>query len=174
MQKEEYFQGIINAIDPVNAEYISRDQDTMRCFEMLEMYMQKGRLDMAAFTFREAKAQIADFKKRWLTPANIKPGDGVTICLWTDRYAATVTKVTKTTVTVRRDKAILDPDFKPERIPGGFAGHCINNYDQRYFYKPDPYGDVYRFSWSRKYQTYGQPNSLRLIKGRHEFYDFNF
>lgn len=55
MQKEEYFQGIINAIDPVNAEYISRDHDTMSCFEMLEMYMQKGRLDMAAFTFRKLK-----------------------------------------------------------------------------------------------------------------------
>ena len=56
-----------------------------------------------------------------MTPANIQVGDGVTVNLWSDRYAATVIKVTKSSVTVRRDKATLNPDFKPEWIPGGFA-----------------------------------------------------
>ena len=30
-----------------------------------------------------------------MTPANIQVGDGVTVNLWSDRYAATVIKVTK-------------------------------------------------------------------------------
>ena len=109
-----------------------------------------------------------------MTPANIQLGDGVTVNLWSDRYAATVIKVTKSSVTVRRDKATLNPDFKPEWIPGGFAAHCTNQEEQSYTYEPDESGTVYTFRWSNKYQRYGQPGNLSLSKGRHEFYDYNF
>lgn len=114
------------------------------------------------------------FRERFLTPASIQVGDGVTVNLWSDRYAATVIKVTKSSVTARRDKATLNPDFKPEWIPGGFAGHCTNQDEQTYSYEPDENGMEYTFRWSRKYQRYGQPGNLTLSKGRHEFYDYNF
>ena len=52
-----------------------------------------------------------------LTPATVQVGDGVTICYWSDRHAATVIKKTPLSLTVRRDKATLDPSFKPEWIP---------------------------------------------------------
>lgn len=98
----------------------------------------------------------------------------MTICYWSDKHAATVIKKTPFSLTVRRDKATLDPGFKPEWIPGGFAAHCTNQDEQTYTYEPDPDGDVQTFRWSNKYGTYGQPGDLRLIKGRHEFYDYNF
>ena len=49
---------------------------------------------------------------------------------------------------------------------------CIR--DRSYTYEPDPDGQVMTFRWSNKYGTYGQPGNLRLIKGRREFYDYNF
>lgn len=84
------------------------------------------------------------------------------------------TDYAKNSVTVRRDKATLNPDFKPEWIPGGFAAHCTNQEEQSYTYEPDESGTVYTFRWSNKYQRYGQPGNLSLSKGRHEFYDYNF
>lgn len=172
--KIESIQRIIFAIDPVNAVYIMQEPEVMKEFEWATHYYLKGRLDMAAYTFARAKELVRSFGERRLTPANVKVGDGVTVNLWSDRHAATVIKVTKNTVTVRRDTATLNPDFKPEIIPGGFVGHCINQDEQTYTYKPDEKGTVYTFHWSKKYRRYGQPGNLTLSKGRHEFYDYNF
>ena len=43
------------------------------------------------------------------------------------------------TIWMQEDTATLD-DWKPEFIPGGFAGHCVNNAEQRYAYQPNPDG----------------------------------
>lgn len=172
--RENSIQTIVVAIDPVNAEYIMQNDEIVRTFHIAAKYTREGKTDMAARAFKEAKEKVALFRERFLTPANIQVGDGVTVNLWSDRYAATVTKVTKSTVTVRRDKATLDPNFKPEWIPGGFAAHCTNQEEQSYTYEPDESGTVYTFRWSNKYQRYGQPGNLSLSKGRHEFYDYNF
>ena len=140
----------------------------------IEFYKSLG-FEVILETYNEkAKEKVALFRERFLTPASIQVGDGVTVNLWSDRYAATVIKVTKSSVTARRDKATLNPDFKPEWIPGGFAGHCTNQDEQTYSYEPDENGMEYTFRWSRKYQRYGQPGNLTLSKGRHEFYDYNF
>ena len=126
------------------------------------------------FFLETAEQNLKDYFARRLFPEDVQIGDGVTICLWSDMYAATIIKKTDRTVTVQRDKAILDPNFKPEWIPGGFAGHCTNQDEQTYTYERDPNGELYRFHWSDKHCTYGRPGNLRLIKGRHEFYDYNF
>lgn len=103
----------------------------------------------------------------------IEVEDGVTICLYSDRHAATVIRKTKTTITVRRDKAIRDPNFKPEFIPGGFCAHCTNQDEQTYTYERDPQGNVSTFYWSEKFGRW-QRESITLMPGRHEFYDYNF
>ena len=105
--------------------------------------------------------------------AELKPGDGITIYLFTDSHAYTVIKRTAKTITVRRDKATLDPDFVPEIIPGGFAGHCINQADQKWSYERDPEGKTKTIHWSDKLGRFaylGEPIGI----GRHEFYDYNF
>ena len=172
--KTESIQRMIIAIDPVNAEYIMQNFNIMDDFCRVARYVREGNLKMAAWLLKRTKIDVAKFKERYLTPSNIHVGDGVTVNLWSDRHAATVIKVTKSTVTVRRDKATLSPDFKPEFIPGGFAAHCTNQDEQKYTYEPDENGRQYTFRWSKKYQRYGQPGNLTLSKGRHEFYDYNF
>ena len=144
-------------------EYVGRSQDKEEPFN--------GYHEQA---IENALKRAGELHERILTPATAKVGDGATICYWSDREACTIIKVTKSTVTVRRDKAKLDPDFKPEFIPGGFSAHCTNQGEQTYTYEPDPDGHVTTFHWSKKFGTYGTPGNLRLIRGRHEFYDYNF
>lgn len=172
--RKEYIERIIQAIDPQNAEYIMQDGELVRDFMRAAEYLRKGNVKLAVFVLKNAKRKVSEFSSRYLTPANIRVGDGVTVNLWSDRHAATVIRVTRATVTVRRDKATLNPDFKPELIVGGFVGHCTNQNKQSYTYQPDSDGEEYIFHWSRKFQRYGQPGNLTLSKGRHEFYDYNF
>lgn len=119
----------------------------------------------------ELKFCIAREKNR-----EIEVGDGVTICLWSDSHAGTVIKRTKTTLTVQRDKAIRDPNFKPEWIPGGFSAICTNSEEQSYTYERDPKGEIYMCHWSEKHGRFqsGSDGSIRVARGRHEYYDYNF
>ncbi len=129
---------------------------------------------IAEDVLRELEDDIRQYGEYHLTPANAKVGDGATVYLYSDSHAGTIVKVTKCTVTVRRDKAILNPNFKPEIIPGGFCGHCTNQNEQSYTYEPDENGVLTTVYWSKKYNQYGLPGNLQLGKGRHEFYDYNF
>ena len=126
------------------------------------------------YTYRYAEERIDRVANYILCPANVKVGDGVTVHLWSDAHAATIIKVTKCSVTVQYDTATLDPNWKPEWIAGGFAGHCVNQDEQTYTYERNPKGRIETYRWSNKYGSYGTPGNLRLTKGRHEFYDYNF
>jgi hypothetical protein len=103
-----------------------------------------------------------------------KPGDGATICHFSDRTACTVVRVSPSGITlwIQRDIATLD-DWKPEIVPGGFSGHCVNNDSQRYAYQPDPGGTMHR-ARLRKDGRYRTTNNERVIPGRHHFHDYNF
>lgn len=103
-------------------------------------------------------------------------GDGATICLWSDREACTVVRRTAKTLVVQRDKAIRDPEFKPEWVPGGFSAICTNCEEQRWTYERDPNGATTRFHWSEKFGGWqaGSDGSIKLARGRHEYYDYNF
>lgn len=172
--RKESITAIVESIDRANARYILQDDRVVRNFEWASEYLRTGKRKMAVYSFMQAKREVQKYRERFLTPANIQAGDGVTVNLWSDRHAATVIRVTKKTVTCRRDTAVLSPDFKPDWIVGGFAAHCTNQDEQSYSYKPDENGEEYTFYWSEKYQRYGQPGKLFLTKGRHEFYDYNF
>jgi hypothetical protein len=127
---------------------------------------------------RETSRKIEGLKQQLRTELNreIEVGDGVTLHLWSDAHACTVIAKTKTTITIQQDKATLDPNFKPEWIAGGFAGHCTNQSEQTYTYERDPNGQIYRCRWSEKngcFQT-GGDGSMKITRGRREFYDYNF
>ena len=172
---ENYLERIARAIDPVNAEYIVRNRDIVEEYCYLRDRLKAKHFDLALYTLKNLKRMISQYGEVKLLPTNVKVGDGVTVNLWTDRYAATIIKVTKCSLTVRRDRAIRDPEWMPKYLPGGFSAYCFNNDDQRYIaYEPDEAGSIYTFRWSGKYQRYGRPGDLTLSKGRHEFYDYNF
>lgn len=103
----------------------------------------------------------------------IKVGDGVTLRLYSDAEAYTVIKRTASTITVQRDKATLDPNFKPEWVAGGFAGHCTNQNDQTYTYERNEKGDIKTLRFSKKFGRFMYLEKAILL-GRHEFYDYNF
>jgi hypothetical protein len=105
-----------------------------------------------------------------------KVGDGATQWIGTDGRAYTVIKVSPSgkTITLQRDKATIDPAFKPDFHPGGFVGHVSNQHDQRWTCEPDPSGQVITARLTtRGWKT---PGSTRadIRPGRREFYDYNF
>jgi len=118
----------------------------------------------------ELKKQIEAENRR-----DVQVGDGVTLYLYSDSWACTVIAKTKNSITLQRDKATLDPDFKPEFIPGGFSAHCINNSDQSYSYERDPNGATYKAYWSEKEGRYKcWQGEAPVGNGRNERYDYNF
>jgi hypothetical protein len=108
----------------------------------------------------------------YLKLGDAKVGNGATYCMYSDRIACTIIKVTAKTITLQEDKAIQLTD--PVIIPGGFAGHCINNNDIKYSYERDLMGSVKVARWSAKQQKYIVDGYAPVIAGRHKFYDYNF
>tara|TARA_R110000782_G_scaffold176984_2_gene267914 strand:+ start:249 stop:617 length:369 start_codon:yes stop_codon:yes gene_type:complete len=52
--------------------------------------------------------------------------------LWSDVEPNEIIKrVSDITLEIRAMDAVSSPDWKPEIISGGFAGHCVNNNDQK-------------------------------------------
>lgn len=172
---KDQIEKMVNEIDAVNAEYIlnsARMEDRMK---MAHYYEENNKTGMVGYMVKEMEEFANEFDSRFLTPANVKVGDGVTMHLWSDSQAGTIIKVTKTTVTVQRDHATMDENFKPEFVAGGFAGHCTNQNSQTYSYERNENGATYTFRWSNKFNKFQNKQSgMRLSKGRREFYDYNF
>ena len=183
-------ESLINGIDPKNAEYILADHNITDKFESIGRWESKDPICLSVLNENDNQAErckrvaemlrkdleklIRQFDGSHLTPTNAKVGDGATVNLFSDRHAGTIIKVTKATITIRQDRAILDPKFKPEWIPGGFAAHCTNQENQSYTYEPDENGSETTIHWSKKFNRYGTPGNVTASKGRHEFYDYNF
>jgi len=68
----------------------------------------------------------------------------------------------------------LSGSFKPEFVSGGFAGKCINQEEQTYTYERDPNGTKIVARWSENEGCFRVGGTLRVVNGRHEFYDYNF
>jgi hypothetical protein len=166
---------MVKNIDEINAEYILNNNSFEKKLGTAERFEAEDNDKMVKFMLEEIAEYAKQYNEQYLTPANIKVGDGVTMHLYSDAHAGTVIKVTKTTVTVQRDKATLNPNFKPEFVVGGFAGHCTNQNEQTYTYEQNPNVETVVFRWSTKYGSYrNNAQGRKLMKGRHEFYDYNF
>lgn len=68
----------------------------------------------------------------WVVVRPVKPGDYLNHHGYSDVHPYKVVRVTASgkTAYVREVEATLNPTWKPDIIPGGFAGHCQNNYSQ--------------------------------------------
>ena len=104
---------------------------------------------------------------------SLEVGDHASVRLWTDEDPCTVIRKTKTTITVRYDKAEKDPNWKPEWITGGFSAICTNDHDQQWIITEDPEGHTETFYWSSKSNAYTH-NGCRVTPGWHKYYDYNF
>lgn len=97
-------------------------------------------------------------------PEDLAVGDGVSMCYFSDRHAATVIKRTPKTVTVQQDIA--------QRTDQRGMGDA-----QDYEYTRNTNGGLTKFSL-RKNGTWravgGSDRGTYLIFGREEYYDFTF
>lgn len=127
------------------------------------------------FYKRGADPDYTDIVESWyrMFKERCKVGDGATIHYWSDAEAYTIIKKTPKTLVLRRCKATLSPDFKPEFILGGFSAHCTNQEEQTYIYEDNPDGEIIRVYWSEKEGRY-KNGDLWVSPGRHKFYDYNF
>lgn len=140
-------------------------------------------------TYDELKAEIMDMRDRvddwrerndqedkmireWYQELEV--GDRAHICHYSDITPCTVIKRTKASITVRHDDGDLDPNWKPDIIPGGFAGHCVNNHDQKWILREDPNGCIETFRWSSRRGCFKNQADERVIPGWAKFYDYNF
>lgn len=94
---------------------------------------------------------------------------------WSDVKPFEVLSITKSgyTATLRAMKAERDPSWTPDVVPGGFAGHCINNNEQRWIITPDPKGFILKVRRTKA----GWRNGHTRFVAAHEpckFYDYNF
>jgi hypothetical protein len=76
----------------------------------------------------------------------------------------------KTGIIVESYTAEKDLEWKPEIIPGGFAGHCVNNRSQRWIFKPIQGGEKIRLRVSNRFKKDG----FRIQDEPYKFYDYNF
>lgn len=108
----------------------------------------------------------------WLDFVNgMEVGDHASVKLWSDEEPCTVIRRTAKTITVRYDKAELDPNWKPEWIPGGFSAICTNNSEQKWIITEDPNGSTETFRMTKRGWEH---NGCRLTPGWHKYYDYNF
>jgi hypothetical protein len=119
-----------------------------------------------------AKAQAAERERRGYAH-QFKVGDGATTHIGSDAQAWTVVKVSPSgkTITIQGDNATLDPDWKPDFLPGGFVGHVANNHSQTYTYERNPNGPT---RTARLTKRGWSSNGLPVTKGRRYFHDYNF
>ena len=101
-------------------------------------------------------------------------GDHAHVSLWSDIEPVTIIAKTKTTLTVRYDKAERDQSWKPEFVIGGFSAHCTNNEEQRWIISEDPNGSTEVFRWSKKMNCYKNTADCKLFPEWKKVYDYNF
>ena len=117
---------------------------------------------------QELKKILATGERR-----NVIVGEGVTVCLYSDRHAYTVVKRTKNKLFIQRDKATLNKNSKPEIIQGGFVGFMANNNDLKYDYAQNPEIPVDVAYWSEKRGCFTL-NGCPIVNGRNEYFDYSF
>ena len=125
-------------------------------------------------TYLERQEKEKQMFRDWYDEMEV--GDHCHICHWSDISPCTVIKRTKTTITVRYDKATRKDSWKPEFVIGGFAAHCLNNDDQHdaWLIEEDENGVIETFRWSKKFNCYKNLSDEKLFPEWAKKYDYNF
>lgn len=110
-----------------------------------------------------------------MTDTNLKglpEGEYVTEIGYSQSYPWKVIKRTAHTVTVVPVLHARDPEWKPEIIPGGFAGHCTNQRQQTWLYAGIDESSPRTLRWGKRGLTH---KGVCYVEGRADYhYDYNF
>lgn len=98
------------------------------------------------------------------------------LTLHTDAFPFEVIRtVSAKTLDIRAMAYELDPTWKPEITPGGFAGHCSNQHSQRWIITSDvtkPTTRIRRHGNGRWFDSHG--NRYVLADAPRRYHDYNF
>lgn len=93
---------------------------------------------------------------------------------WTDVRPFEILKETVKTLTIREMDAERDQNWKPEIVPGGFAGTCVNQNEQKWIItsnKNNPLIKAYLRKDGNYYSKYGKH---KISDTPMKYYDYNF
>jgi hypothetical protein len=95
---------------------------------------------------------------------------------YTDAYPFEIVRVvTDKALEIRSMNATLDPTWKPDMIPGGFAAHTTNNHSQRWIYESNPTARVIRIRLHKNGQWKDSSGSRYVLADKPlRFHDYNF
>lgn len=94
---------------------------------------------------------------------------------YTDIHPYEVVRIiSEKTIEIREMKSELDPNWKPEMIPGGFAAHCTNQNDQTYTYSSNDQVQTIRIRKRKDGRWYSAYGRHVLSDQPKRFYDYNF
>lgn len=96
---------------------------------------------------------------------------------WSDAEPYEIISRTAKTLTLRRMKAELDPEWKPRTVIGGFSGICTNQSEQKWIITSDPEGMVIKAHLrkeGRNFRFYSRLGRHSLSTAPYKFYDYNF
>jgi hypothetical protein len=77
---------------------------------------------------------VRAYKEFYTNIIGLPEGEYVTETMYSDCHAWVVVGRTAKTITVSPVLVKRNPDWKPEFIAGGFAGHCVNQQDQTWLF----------------------------------------
>lgn len=97
------------------------------------------------------------------------------LMMYTDiRPFEIIRRVSELTLEIREMNAVIDNSFQPEFDSGGFAGHCINQSEQRYSYSSDLDAPVIRARLRKDGFFWSKLGMHRLSSQPIKFYVYNF
>ncbi len=97
------------------------------------------------------------------------------LVLVTESYPYEVVRVVSDqTIEIREMKAERDPTWKPDISPGGFAGHCSNQSEQRWIYESDESRSIIRCRKRKDGYFHSKQGRHVLSDTPRRFYDYNF
>lgn len=95
---------------------------------------------------------------------------------YSDMYPYEIVKVvSENTIEIRPMDAERDDSVKLKWVPGGFAGHCVNQGEQKWFYKSNPDNPVKRIRRRKDGYFYSGYNTRYYLEQEpRKFHDYNF
>ena len=94
---------------------------------------------------------------------------------YSDMYPYEIVKVvSENTIEIRAIDTERDDSVELKWVSGGFAGHCVNQAQQKWFYKSNPDNSVRRIRRRKDGYFYNHCNRVYLAQEPRKFHDYNF
>lgn len=106
---------------------------------------------------------------------NLKPYFNLQV--GTDSYPFELTGVRANIIAIVRPmSASLSNEWKPNIVHGGFAGHCVNQNEQKWNIKSNSEAEELEIRWSKAKNGWYDKHGARFINSEEplRFHDFNF